>query len=138
MSFWTQDKIDQLIELKNDLSAKDLAEKLGTTKNAVLGKIHRMKLNNPVVRKKPKPRKKPELKPRDNVVKIIPDGGYKLCDLKPYQCRFPQGDAKDGNLSFCGARIAKGSYCQEHYDRCHVKQKDYVKEDKPHGEKWIW
>ena len=39
MTFWTQNKIDQLIELKNDLSAKDIAEKLGTTKRQTTGNM---------------------------------------------------------------------------------------------------
>ena len=46
-SFWTPNRIDKLIELSHtELSSTKIAIELGTTKNAVLGKLHRIKIKN--------------------------------------------------------------------------------------------
>jgi GcrA cell cycle regulator len=124
MTFWTDDKINQLIELKDKHSAARVADILGTTKNSVLGKIHRMGLKKPPAAKKSIKRKTPQLPPRPN------RNGVQLSDLTAKQCRFPHGDAQDGDLSFCGADIHKKSYCKEHYDLCHVKISEYEHRDK--------
>jgi hypothetical protein len=46
MSFWTDEKLTQLAQLTKDpdLSADDIGKRVGTTRNAVLGKIHREKM----------------------------------------------------------------------------------------------
>ena len=126
MTFWTEEKTNQLIAIKDTHSASRIADILGTTKNAVLGKIHRMGLSNPRNEiKKPKKRK-PELKPRPQ--KTIQ--GVKLEDVTAKQCKFPHGHIDDGNLSFCGAEIHKGSYCKEHYKTCYIKPDDYKHRDR--------
>tara|TARA_S200002703_G_C3768000_1_gene236429 strand:+ start:841 stop:1149 length:309 start_codon:yes stop_codon:yes gene_type:complete len=44
MTFWTEEKIKQLYELdKTSLTKSEIGKKLGTTKNAVLGKLFRDK-----------------------------------------------------------------------------------------------
>ena len=44
---WASSSVDKLMELSNtELSASKIAIKLGTTKNAILGKLHRIKLKN--------------------------------------------------------------------------------------------
>ena len=44
---WTPNNVDRLIELSNTkLSATKIANELGTTKNAVIGKLHRIKMKN--------------------------------------------------------------------------------------------
>ena len=44
---WTPNNIDRLMELSNTkLTATKIAIELGTTKNAVLGKLYRIKLKN--------------------------------------------------------------------------------------------
>jgi|TARA_R100000093_G_scaffold25366_1_gene14374 hypothetical protein len=44
---WTPNSIGRLIELsKTKLSSTKIADELGTTKNAVLGKLHRIKIKN--------------------------------------------------------------------------------------------
>ena len=52
---WTYKSVDRLMELSNtELSASKIAIELGTTKNAVLGKLHRIKLKNGYIVTKPK------------------------------------------------------------------------------------
>ena len=44
---WTPNSIGRLIELsKTKLSSTKIANELGTTKNAVIGKLHRIKIKN--------------------------------------------------------------------------------------------
>ena len=47
ISQWNEDKIQELknLYLTSDLSSVEIAKRLGLTKNAVIGKIHRMGLN---------------------------------------------------------------------------------------------
>ena len=50
---WTSSNVDRLIELSNTkLSSTKIAIELGTTKNAVIGKLNRIKIKNGYV---PKP-----------------------------------------------------------------------------------
>ena len=44
---WTDDNFKKALELsKTSMSMSEIGRELGTTKNAVLGKIHREKLKN--------------------------------------------------------------------------------------------
>ena len=44
---WTSNSVDRLIELSNtELSLTKIANELGTTKNSVIGKLHRIKIKN--------------------------------------------------------------------------------------------
>ena len=44
---WTPNNVDRLIELSNTkLTSTKIAMELGTTKNAVIGKLHRMKVKS--------------------------------------------------------------------------------------------
>ena len=50
---WTSNSVDRLIELSHTkLSSTKIANELGTTKNAVIGKLHRIKIKNGYI---PKP-----------------------------------------------------------------------------------
>ncbi len=45
-------------------------------------------------------------------------GGVALLDLQPHSCRWPLGDPRDENFSFCGAEKEAGcSYCSAHARR---------------------
>lgn len=43
-------------------------------------------------------------------------------------CQFLEGDPAE--RGFCGKPTARGSYCAEHYDRCHVPAEDRRKRRK--------
>ena len=44
---WTPNNVDRLMELSNTkLTSTKIAIELGTTKNAVIGKLHRMRVKN--------------------------------------------------------------------------------------------
>jgi GcrA cell cycle regulator len=45
--------------------------------------------------------------------------GRQLVDLRRHHCRYPFGDPKAPDFHFCGAPIARGPYCAEHYALCY-------------------
>lgn len=73
-SIWTDEKIAELTRLWDErLSAYIIAEKLGVTRNAVIGKVWRLGLQNPDGEKTRKLRKDAvERKPRVKKVKLKP------------------------------------------------------------------
>lgn len=133
---WTDDRVATLKKLWGEgKTAAEIAKQLGgVTRNAVIGKAHRLKLSNrlsPIQQnKKPKaqvttkatfkpaaPANTSEKKP-SRAEKLLEDdvkGGISLLDLKAGQCRWPQGDPRDGEFGFCGCSAIAGlPYCAEH------------------------
>lgn len=127
---WTDERVALLKKLWGEgKTAAEIATTLGgVTRNAVIGKAHRLKLSNrisPIQPAKkvsakapantstppaPQP-KRPKIKTED-----IPRGqGLSLLDLKPNMCRWPSGDPRDQDFGFCGHRCSPGlPYCDEH------------------------
>ncbi len=143
---WTDDRVSLLTKLWGEgHTAAEIAQKLGgVTRNAVIGKAHRLKLSNrasPIQQNKkvsPKPAankndKKPakvvEKAKAPRVKKVAPapiehiqeepiedrDDLYSLMELKPRMCRWPCGDPKEEGFGFCGRNAMSGlPYCAEH------------------------
>ena len=79
------------------------------SKNAVIGKIHRLGLNIP---KAPEEKVVVVQKENKKVQKLTHVG---LLDLKFNSCRWPIGEPKDKDFHFCGAVCQTGKpYCPEH------------------------
>lgn len=124
---WTEERVALLRRLWGEgKTAAEIAHALGdVTRNAVIGKAHRLKLSNrispiqqntkkPVARandSKPQTRvKKPTIREED--IKIE---GRSLSELKDKMCRWPIGDPKDDNFMFCGCLAVSGlPYCPDH------------------------
>lgn len=134
---WTDDRVSILKKLWGDgHTAAEIAKKLGgVTRNAVIGKAHRLKLSNRVspIQQNKKPANKnierkvaekvklpisAAKKPAANVEKyssVISGELYSLIDLKPRMCRWPSGDPKEKGFGFCGDNTISGiPYCAEH------------------------
>lgn len=140
---WTPELIKDLKKhWKKGLTTGEIGRLIGMSKNAVVGKAHRLGLESrpsPIRREKleaSKTRKaaKRLLKPVQNeqqnelntstveagksVKSVRKNGknkGVKLVDLKPTSCRWPEGDPKDPDFHFCGKEAVPGkSYCDEH------------------------
>lgn len=168
---WTDDRIALLKRMwKEGKSAADIAKALGkgVTRNAVIGKAHRMGLSGrpaPVKKsveiKKAPPKAapkiqaketKPAVKPGKSVAPvkaapvkpvlpakaapanaarpparevepprrmekeaIPPGGGVALIDLSERMCKWPIGDPREPDFTFCGRAIRPGTpYCPEH------------------------
>lgn len=134
---WTEAKVKQLLELAADhWPASHIAERIGTSRNAVIGKLHRLgiatkehgmrhRLQQRKVRV-PKPRAESEVVP--HAKRAVPAHEHKtppastpeparaskactVMDLKLNSCRWPL----DGNY-YCGEQSVRNSpYCQTHF-----------------------
>ena len=140
---WTEERVSLLRKLWGEgHTAAEIAKELGgVTRNAVIGKAHRLKLSNRVspIQQNRKPanknveRKKSVEKirtaantsvrkaPSKPVVteEIVVKTGkmHSLMDLQPRMCRWPSGDPKEENFGFCGEKVLPGlPYCE-----CHSK-----------------
>ncbi|MES2729018.1 MAG: GcrA family cell cycle regulator [Pseudomonadota bacterium] len=141
---WTDERVTLLRKLwVEGKTAKEIAQLLGgdVTRNAVIGKAHRLKLSNRIspiqqnekVKIRPKTVDKAVMKNR----KVIPmdmtqstrpstilaatpapnalKGGIKMVDLRDRHCRWPHGDPRDTDFHFCGAPALQGlPYCDHH------------------------
>lgn len=138
LTSWTAERIDLMTKLwVEGFSCAQIAAQLGaTTRNAIIGKLHRLGLQNnrTAIPKIPKP---PRVnKPRLRIVSANSKSGQlrvfqsvdsdmaalrcvevdplhtTLADLAPGACRYPYGD---GPFTFCGHPSADRSYCAPHY-----------------------
>lgn len=131
---WTEARASAVKQLWADgLSASQIAMRLGgVTRNAVIGKVHRMGLPNRKTRTRTRP--KPKLRtPRIALTFVLPKRRkahppkpyaaaeigalapllIELLDLQPQQCRWPVGDPREAGFGFCGHH-ADGGYCPAH------------------------
>lgn len=112
---WSDERVELLKTLwTSGKTAAQIATELGDglTRNAIIGKAHRLGLSGritPVTKKIDKPLP-PEV--HDEVAK---DGGISLLELTEKTCRYPFGDPKKSNFHFCGGSSLPGlPYCGEH------------------------
>ena len=123
---WTDERVELLTKLWTEgKTAAEIAKELGgVTRNAVIGKAHRLKLSNRVSpiqqNKKPAAPKAqtPVAKPEIKVQKAASQDnrqGVPLTALKANECRWPYGDPQDESFGFCGCNALSGlPYCSEH------------------------
>lgn len=132
---WNEERVELLKKLWGaGKTAADIATQLGDniTRNAVIGKAHRLGLSgrtSPIQRKSKKnqantPSPKPkagtqaheeQVRLHESANKPRPDGGVSLLDLKDRMCHWPIGDPKKSGFHFCGDRNVPGlPYCAEH------------------------
>jgi GcrA cell cycle regulator len=106
-SIWTPDLISQLGALwRQGLSTAEIGRRLGVTKNAVVGKAHRLALDP-----RPSPLKRPPA-PR-------------FTSHPGPSCSWPTGHPGEKSFRFCGKRPVAGKpYCAEHAALAYVKPKD--------------
>lgn len=137
---WSDAAVETLITLwrAGDLSAADIARRLGVTRNAVLGKIHRLGLSEPrspggaprqarpswtsrpqsPKRRAPPPaRARPPARPA--AVDVGPGLVERLEDLPPHACRWPLGEPKSPGFRFCGRPAGERPYCPAHWALAH-------------------
>ena len=110
---WTDDRIAKLKKLWSDgLTTGEIGKRLGVSKNAVVGKAHRLELKS---RPSPIRRAGVKLEPKEET------RVYTLADLNSQTCRWPHGDPKEDNFHFCGNPILHGKpYCLDHCAAAYV------------------
>ncbi|MEE9273414.1 MAG: GcrA family cell cycle regulator [Robiginitomaculum sp.] len=136
---WTEERVKVLTKLwMNGLSASQVAKQLGgVTRNAVIGKVHRLGLSG---RAKPsrltkRTRKTSTTTRRRSVAKVSPrtpkqvittpppleaklmdNGEYaNILSVTENMCKWPIGDPSSANFRFCGRGVSKDEpYCKAH------------------------
>jgi GcrA cell cycle regulator len=140
---WTEDRVGALKKLwLEGQSASQIAKQLGggVTRNAVIGKVHRLGLSGRAAPSQPAratfrpsrprpaasptqapsaPRRIEAVQPRavsPSVPAPMPDlpGTATVMTLGAHMCKWPIGDPSSTEFSFCGRRSSEGVYCVEH------------------------
>ena len=133
---WTEERVAILKKLwLEGLSASQIAKQLGgVTRNAVIGKVHRLGLSGRAAPSQParpaykpprpaRPAASPSLAPR-RMVPAHPEptpvyypeepGSATVLTLGAHMCKWPIGDPSSEGFTFCGRRSSEGPYCVEH------------------------
>ena len=132
---WTEEREQRLRKLwEKGYTASQIAEMLGggTTRNAVIGKAHRLKLAARVASKQSKSPKKQDaasglnkqegyISRKSRFKSLLLDKNFevenpkKLEELSDKNCRWPIGHPDEENFYFCGRNPVEGfSYCKLH------------------------
>ena len=138
---WTDERVELLKKLWQDgLSASQIAKQLGgVTRNAVIGKVHRLGLSGRAAPSKPArtvfkaPRPARPVTAAPSAPRRIADastalvaaptpsryvdetpGTATVLTLGAHMCKWPIGDPSLDNFTFCGRRSGDGPYCEEH------------------------
>ncbi len=105
---WTPGWIDVLIACwKEGLPTSEIGRRLQVTKNAVVGKVHRLGLA----------KRRPSIDRKPKEAEII-----KLDALGAGMCSWPEGEPGTEAFRFCGRPAVAGKpYCGEHCAQAYVK-----------------
>jgi GcrA cell cycle regulator len=136
---WTDERVELLKKLWQDgLSASQIAKQLGgVTRNAVIGKVHRLGLSGRATPSKPArtdfkaprparpvtaspspPRRisEPAVASQPTPMRFVDEepGLATVLTLGAHMCKWPIGDPSLDSFTFCGRRSGEGPYCHEH------------------------
>ena len=145
---WTDDRVEQLKNLWTEgLSASQIARALGgVTRNAVIGKVHRLGLAgraSPSSRAErprlPMAPKMPTVRTHVPALPVVEEDPLQLEDgnfatvltISDRMCRWPIGDPSASEFHFCGRNPKSGSpYCEAHARKAYQPQQQRRDKDK--------
>jgi GcrA cell cycle regulator len=88
------------------VTTAEIGRRIGVTKNAVIGKVHRIGLTPRVITQKPPPRRN-------------------VFDFTGPACMWPVGHPGEDDFHFCGEHPVAGKpYCEHHVEVAYIKPKD--------------
>jgi len=104
---WTPERIEALTRLwEEGVTTAEIGRRIGVTKNAVIGKVHRIGLTPRVITQKPPPRRN-------------------VFDFTGPACMWPIGHPGEEEFHFCGEQPVAGKpYCGHHVEVAYIKPKD--------------
>jgi GcrA cell cycle regulator len=104
---WTPERIEALTRLwEEGVTTAEIGRRIGVTKNAVIGKVHRIGLTPRVITQKPPPRRN-------------------VFDFTGPACMWPVGHPGEDDFHFCGGHPVAGKpYCEHHVELAYIKPKD--------------
>ena len=138
---WTEERVEVLKKLWLDgFSASQIAKQLGCglTRNAVIGKVHRLGLSGRAAPSQPQraafkatrpSRPAPQAQPAPLARRPEPvaaaveppaafaceeTGSATVLTLGSHMCKWPIGDPSSDGFSFCGRASGEGPYCVQH------------------------
>ena len=140
---WTDERVEELKKLWSEgLSASQIAKQLGgVTRNAVIGKVHRLGLSGRATPSRPARRPAKPSRPRTTTAiaepvravrpapslptavpsapvepAVLPSGEFAtVLTLKDSMCKWPIGDPAQASFRFCGRKTtASHAYCDAH------------------------
>ena len=126
---WTHERIEELKKLwEAGYTASNIATELGgITRNAVIGKAHRLGLSGrmkskskvssvSIVRKRKMPTNRNSKIIELNTSVSEPMNPKTFAEIKDGLCRWPLGEPEDLDFKFCGRSSSDGMvYCSEHH-----------------------
>jgi len=130
----TKEMKDRIIELwQNDKSGSEIAEELGITRNSVIGAVYRLRKQghilsshedskkNPINSQKNNEKKQLVKKPKASPPppKYTAKKGITMGQLKYSSCRYIVEEGDYNTTQYCGNKIHRCSYCEEHYKLCY-------------------
>lgn len=143
-SLWSAERTETMCKLwAEGFSASQIARQLGrVTRNAVIGKVHRLGLARRITPDRPRPvrtARRPSiafvpnkvLKPvrvhlpvanlreiRDLEPVCFDDGPRTIETIRPGECHYPIGDPQAPDFAVCG-RGTGATYCAQHHRLCY-------------------
>lgn len=127
---WTVERIDELTKLwDTGYSASHIGKLLGVSKNAVVGKAHRLKLAarpSPIRNGAAVPRLKSPIPKARPALEVVPKPVARPARIARRRtsgpgCLWPIGDPGDADFHFCGEVEVPGKpYCDEHCARAYI------------------
>lgn len=104
---WTPERIEQLTLLWDEgVTTAEIGRRIGVTKNAVIGKVHRLGLVPRVITQRAAPRRN-------------------VFEFTGPVCMWPHGHPGDDDFHFCGGQPMPGKpYCEQHSALAYIKPKE--------------